>query len=306
MLGYRESVESILDTGQPDGPAAPDVALPGRRLRRVAVAEQRIGPFDFLATIGCPLSEVVAERNAPLGRVLEPTRRLMHELRVIHAMEECLPTLRAERAERLRDLLKEKQSDLGAHIWNAVWLDEDLERFRQAGPRSLLGGDDASDGTRQLRRAAVALEASDVASLEAAFAQLRDDRAVGPLLRASSTLTAELERVTGRLALAEVVRCDRREQSLARIFTDRFAPLQTEIGLHDRRSGELALELGRLFDVSARAVRVPDAMQVFQRDVIGNEPEMGLWGRQRRAILAHAEAWGPVLRACGVIPPIEA
>ena len=40
------------------------VALPHRRERILPVPDHTIGPFDFLATIGCRLSEVIAGLNA--------------------------------------------------------------------------------------------------------------------------------------------------------------------------------------------------------------------------------------------------
>ena len=154
---YRQRVEQALGQGPVASSPHPLLALPDRRVRRLEVGDQRIGPFDFLATIGCPLSEIVAERNAPLGKVLEPTRRLAHELRVLEAAEDCLPTLSEARAARLRVRLDEKRRDLAAHVWNAVWLDDEVERFLSSGPRALIGGDDPTDGGRQLRRAANAL-----------------------------------------------------------------------------------------------------------------------------------------------------
>lgn len=306
IAAYRQRIEEALDREPAASSPRPSLALPDRRARRLAVGDQRIGPFDFLATIGCPLSELVAERNGPLGRVLEPTRRLAHELRVVGAVEECLPTLSESRAARLRARLEEKRADLGAHVWNAVWLDEEVERFLSSAPRALIGGDDPADGGRQLRRAADALAARDVRALESALAQLRDDPGVGPLFASSWTLARELERVVTMIERVPVERCGRGETRLARIFLDDFVPLQAQLGGFDRRSGEVLEGLGRLFEVSARAARVPEEMASYRRALIGDGERGGLFRRQRSAMRAHAAAWGPILRACGVLPEVDA
>jgi hypothetical protein len=301
---YRQRVEETLGQDPVTIPPRPSLALPDRRARRLAVGDQRIGPFDFLATIGCPLSELVAERNGPLGKVLEPTRLLAHELRVVRAVEECLPTLSEARAARLRARLEEKRRDLGAHVWNAVWLDGEVERFLSSGPRALIGGDNAMDGGYQLRRAAAALAAEDVSALESALAQLRDDPGVGPLFESGLTLSTELERVASLVAPLVPEDCGRVETRLARIFLDGFVPLQAEMGAFDRRSGEILEGLGELFEVSARAVEVPKEMAAYRRELIGDAAGGGLWNRQRTAMQSHAAAWGPILRSCGVLPEV--
>ena len=70
LADYRTELEEILELEAPD-PAGDGVAselrLPQRRDRRLPVGDQRVGPFDFLATLGCRLSEIVAERNGVLG-----------------------------------------------------------------------------------------------------------------------------------------------------------------------------------------------------------------------------------------------
>lgn len=304
VSAYRQRVEEALGQGPVTRSPRPSLALPDRRARRLAVGDQRIGPFDFLATIGCPLSELVAERNGPLGKVLEPTRLLAHELRVVRAVEDCLPTLSEARAARLRARLVEKRGDLGAHVWNAIWLDGEVERFLSSGPRALIGGNDPNDGGYQLRRAATALEARDVSALESALAQLRDDPGVGPLFESGLTVSTELERVAALVAPVVPEDCGRAETRLARIFLDGFVPLQVEMGAFDRRSGVILEGLGELFEVSARAVEVPEEMAAYRRALVGDAAGGGLWDRQRSAMRRHAAAWGPILRSCGVLPEV--
>jgi hypothetical protein len=299
---YRSEVEAAL--GLDAAPAADDPAirLPGRRDRRLAVRDERIGPFDFLAILGCRLSEIVAERNNALGRVREPTRQLAHELVVVDAIEACLPTLGEERAADLRARLRRKREALPRHAWNAVWLDRDLERYLTSGARSLVGGEDARDGALQLRRAAEAIEARDVSSLEGAFAELRDDPAIAPLLDEWRSTAAALERVAAVVAGTRVAGCDRTSRRLAAIFEHRFLPYQPALGRLDR-DARLQLEgIAALLRATAPTVEVPEAMATYAAKLVGDDAHPGLARRFREASLAHADAWGPILERCGVLP----
>lgn len=306
LSSYREALETKLDQPVSPEPALPALHLPDRRGRRLEVSDQRIGPFDFLAIIGCPLSEVVAERNAPLGKVLVPTRRLAHELRVVGALDECVPTLDPERADRLRAQLAEKRGELPAHVWNAVWLDRDLERYLSGGVASPIGGDRSDDAAKQLLRAAQAVEDLDVAALEAAFSQLRDDPAIGATLRSLAGAIVELERVSELLdAMPAGESCDWTERHLARIFRERYVPLQPALGVLDREGRDGVEAIAALFRATARDVQVPEPMRSYRVAVLGRpegDVSAGLWARYRQSLIDHARAWGPLLERCGGLP----
>jgi len=277
------------------------VALPHRRDRILPVPDHTIGPFDFLATIGCRLSEVIAGRNAALGRVLQPTRRLAHEIDVIRAVETCLPTLGEERAERLSAILAAKRDALPRHAWNAIWLDEDLERFLSSGPAALIGGRDPRDGARQLRAAASALRARDVDALEDAFEQLRDDPAAGPRLRAAAAATSELEQIAGLVASVPVDRCSAAARELVRIFTERFVPARGPLADLDRDVQRLSEGIRAAFEV-VEPVEPSASMREYRAAVGGTEGDPGVAGALRVAIVDHARAWSGVLGACEALP----
>ena len=278
--------------------------LPRRRDRRLAVHDVRMGPFDFLATIGCSLSEVVAERNSALGKVMVPTRRLRHELVVIEAMDECMPTLSPERAGRLASSLETKRADLSRHRWNAVWLDADLERFLSFGPASLIGGSDSRDGPAQLMRAARAVAANHVSEMESAFAELRDDAAMGSTLILVDRVGHEFERIAGLIGQHPVERCGREERLLAQVFRDRFLPLQVELGDLSRIGMDFVEAFDALYVASSTGVRGMEAMGAFHEAVTGSQQTPGVWGRFHQAMRAHAVAWAPILEECGVIPRV--
>jgi hypothetical protein len=276
--------------------------LPRRRERRLAVHDLRMGPFDFLATIGCSLSEVVAQRNSSMGKVLVPTRRFGHELAVVDAMKECLPKLSHERAERFKSKLSTKYAELGRHRWNAVWLDNDLERYLSFGPASLIGGADSRDGTAQLMRASRALSADDVSELESAFEQLRDDASMGSTVALAGRAATEFERVAGVVGQHSVTGCRAEERRLAQIFQNQYLPLQVELGDLNRKVKGFVDAFDALYASSVNGVEVPEKMEVFQLAVLGSEGTPGVWGRFQQSMRAHAAAWAPLLEECGVIP----
>lgn len=288
-----------------------ETRLPRRRERRVAVADTRIGPFEFLGLIGCPLSEVVAARNGPLGKLLVPTRRLAHEVELLTTGHECLASLDGDRAARLQSVLEAKEPELAVHRWNAIWLDAELERYLTAGPRALVGGRDPQDGPWQLRqlasaaRRATAGVARDEASgaveeIETALAELRDDPAVGPSLRALETTRLELARVADWIAPRGQAACDDRSKRLVRVFREAYLPLQPKLVELDRRTGGVLEGLDALYDATRDSVPVPPSMDEWAREVLDTRTESGLWRRYRDAVTRHASAWAGLFAACGV------
>jgi hypothetical protein len=296
----RTGVEQLVRRDAPRPPDRP-VLLPARRERMLTVPEHTIGPFDFLATIGCRLSEVVAARNSSLGRVLRPTRRLAYELDVILALETCIPTLGAERAERLSRILEERQAALPRHVWNALWLDEEVERFLSSGPAALIGGRSRRDGGRQLAMAAAALRSRDVDALEDALEQLRDDPAAGPRLREASGTTRELEAIAALVSSVPVERCSAVARRLVVLFTERFVPVRGALAELDRDAHVLVSGLRAAFDAVGE-VEPDAAMRAYRLATTGNGEAPGIEEALRSAIVAHAEAWSGVLGACDSLP----
>lgn len=310
MTRYRRRVEQTLGA-EPGSEVETRTRLPRRRERRVAVADTRIGPFEFLGLIGCPLAEVVAARNGPLGKLSVPTRRLAHEVEVLAAARECLPSLDGDRAARLQSILEAKESELAAHRWNAIWLDAELERYLTAGPRALVGGRDPRDGPWQLRQLAAAVRRATAGSvreeargaveaIETALAELRDDTAVGPSLRALETTRLELARVSDWIAPRTQAACDDRSKRLVRVFREAYLPLQPKLVELDRLTGGVLEGLDALYRASRESVRVTPAMEGWAHEVLDTRTESGLWRRYRGVLTRHAGVWAGLFAACGV------
>lgn len=307
VFRYRAALESVLDAPSNEQLPRVRLRLPPRRDRRLDVSDHRIGFFDFLSTVGCPLSEVLAARNSALGKVLVPTRRLAHEVNVLSAIDDCLPTLPEARATRLREQATYKRTDLPSHVWNAVWLDENLERFLSTAPAAFIGRGDPSDGAKQLAHAAEALERLDVEALDSALHALRDDPSMGARLTDLVIATEELHRVVRLLAehnaKSQGDACNDQSRRLSRVFESQYVAFQPELAALDRTGHELISSLRSLFLATAsETVAIPEAMQRFRRDLLGDADGADLSARFRDVIVQHATAWGPVLVECGVIP----
>jgi hypothetical protein len=276
--------------------------LPRRSSRRRAAVDERIGAFEFLATIGCSLATVAAERNGPLGRVMVPSRRWDYERRVIEALEACLPTVGPERASRLRSVLDRKRATLALHRWNAIWIEEELERYLGRGVPALIGGGRRGDGPRQLTRVARAIEQGDLVALEVAWSELRDDPPAGPRLLGIARGSALLRRVADRLEAHGSSVCDRRARRLVRVFQHRFVPLRSALSADARFAADLADAVDALFAVSGNDLPLSPEMRRYRRAILGEGAGHRLDDRHRAALVAHAQAWSTTLEACDLLP----
>lgn len=306
LADYRTDVEGVLGVDEAP-PALEPPQLPRRRDRRLEAPDHRIGVMDFLGTLGCPLSERIAERNNALGRVMVPTRRLRHEVAVVGALEQCVPTMRDERAARFAGLAEAKRSELGIHVWNAVWLDEELERFVAGGLGQWRPDRSASSAVFDLRAAVRALdhrapERIDPGALEAHLGALRGYPSLGPRLRALAAVDLELRRVARHVAPRGEAPCGRTQRLLAQQFRAHYPPLQLRIGRVDRETLD---ELEAVAALHARAsawVEAPEPMRRYAAAVLDPAASDGLWQRYRGAVRAHARAWDGLLQRCGLTP----
>lgn len=308
LAQYRLELASVLETPALPTPQTSAAWLPSRADRRLEGGDERVGSLDFLGTIGCRLSEVVAARNAPLGKVLVPSRRLAYELDVIQAIEECLPSLGKERATPWRRRLEQKRTQLPIHVWNAVWLDKELERWLSSGGPTWLGSDHETDAARELERAALAIQEKDVGGLEASFAALRDDPPFGPTLRALERATDELRQVSALITPLAGSACSARGRQLAQIFHDRFEPMRPDLVRLGRAGGAGVESIERLFVVTEGSVAVPESMRAFRRRIVGEcveAPCPSLLARYQGALRQHARAWSPLVESCEATPGVS-
>lgn len=312
LADYGDAARELLGPGrdaQEESEAG--LVLPSRRDRRIDLPDHRIGGFDFLAVQGCRLSQLIGHRNSPMGRVMVRSRLLIHELEVLEAAGACLEGLPQERAERFATLISAKRSELPAHVWNALWIGEELERYLSPSLRPFGGGSRPPDSGALDEVVAVARRpirsAPDAVELEQALAGLASDFPAGATMRLLERARQELEGVAALVAPHTPIACRDDAVRMTRLFETRYLPLQRDLALLDRQAGQRIEALDVLFAASAKELEaVPAAMEAYRRRVLSLAEPDGIWQRYRRAVRRHAAAWQPTLTRCGVLPEADA
>ena len=311
LARYEEEVSRIV-AGSDASPrlAGVESGLPRRRERRVDTPDHRIGGIDFLAIQGCRLSELVGARNGPMGRVMVPTRRLVYEVEVLEAASHCLSDLAPERASRLSALLDRKRSELPAHLFNAVWMGEEMEAYLSSTPRPLaaFAGRDDRGGVREAARvmSRPVRSVADAEALEAALVRMRDEYPAGPLLGALDRTAHHLGRISELLLGRTPTGCRDDTVRLVRAFEGHYLPIQTALARLDRGAFERIEALDAIYRGSTAGLEsAPPAMASYRSAWLDPEAPSGTWRRYRGALQRHAAAWTPTLVACGKLPSPE-
>jgi hypothetical protein len=309
LITYRELVEQVVGARPMSSTdSAEDVGLPRRRVRRIDVADRRINGFDFLAIQGCALSEHIGARNNPTGLTMVPSRRLLYELEVLEDAAACIAGLSDGRADKIQRIIQEKQRERSVHVWNAVWLGEEMEAylagalppFGRATDRAEPLG--AAEMLAVLRRP-VRLP-SDAVALEEALAGLRGAYPNGAMLRSLQKAAWELAEVAALLeSQPPASRCSGDSERLANVFRAQFVALQPDLARLGRDAATRLETLALVFDATTESLaRVPPAMQQYRRRMLDPDSPEALLPRYVRAVKRHAFAWQPIADRCGLVP----
>lgn len=311
LAHYRSEVARVLEVEDTNREAAPEVlALPGRRHRRMIPADLRMNVFDFLAIQGCELSELVGERNSAMGKQMVPSRRLIYELRVLEAADACLASLSDARQQKLGAMIERKRPEVALHVWNAVWLGEEIEAYLAgaAHPFAISAG---HDGTADVRRATRLLSqgiatAAEARELETALGGLLRAEPAGPILRGLDVIARELGAVARWMEAFETDACRGDAVRLRGVFESSYMPLQAQLAAFDANARERIEALDALYERTSAVGPAPSSeMADYHARRLDPDSAAGLWMGYRQAILRHVAAWEPTLRSCGVIPGRE-
>lgn len=127
MDEYLVRLARVLDVNPQQTEKITPAIWPRVRERRVDIPEIEINMLEFLDLYGCDLQVVVGERNAILGRVMQPLNRLRYSLRFIHEAENCIAsTDDQDLTATLQAAVFEKRQQLAAEIWQAGWASEEM------------------------------------------------------------------------------------------------------------------------------------------------------------------------------------
>jgi hypothetical protein len=280
--------------------------LPRDRERRLEVRDERIGVLTFLSLQGCRLGELAGFRNSPLGRVMVGTRQLAYETEVLAVGEPCAVGLAdsEERAELLA-LLGRKRAELPSRVWNAVWTDSPLDVYlgSEEPPRADAWDTYGLGALRRVSHAASRVDSpEDARRLEEALGSLRFVAPAGGLLRAIDRVRHELDGLAELLESEVMASCTTAARRAARVFASAYPGIQVQLSQLDRVTRGALEQLDRIYASTAAGVVPPLPMQRYAARKLDFRSEAALFGRYREAVARHAEAWGPVLAMCGVLP----
>lgn len=156
---YLGKLERVLEQGAHRTGDYPVLRMPDVRDLALPALEDSIDVVEFLKLRPCKLHQLVAERNSVLGKLAEPSQRLIYELQFLDAAEDCLSTLATDQPElvlALREVVTRKQAQLPAVIFAATLGGDEFRQFWQprndALPDTVMTGGSLTPAISQLSR----------------------------------------------------------------------------------------------------------------------------------------------------------
>lgn len=313
LSDYLQRLARVLEIDVPAAAGQPPAKMPAPRELRVELVAPKIDLLEFLRLADCHLQRLVAAHNSSLGKLAQPSQRLIYELEFLQHGAPCAALLQAagrdDLAQKLADVLRHKQSQLPTVIWQATLGASEMRAFWQA-PAAL--GDYPAATASQVPMAAARLlhraERWLSGDWKVNAAALENDLRVlktgdgGALLRSWQLLADELGRGTLLLQnrLAKRPLCfngqpNRRARILFNVVQQKFiAEVQPWTVELNRRRYELLPAITQLEQTLASAEPVSYRRWRQQRD------------QQFSAAFAaprlHVDALQPLFKQCGLTP----
>ncbi len=313
LSDYLQRLSRVLEIEVPAAARKTLIKMPASHELRVELVAPKIDLLEFLRMADCRLQRLVAAHNSSLGKLARPSQRLIYELEFLQHGAPCAALLRAagrdDLAQKLAEVLRQKQTQLPAVIWKATLGASETRAFWQV--PTALGDYPAETATlvpmamaRLLRRAERWLSGDwqvDSAALERDLQLLKSGDG-GALLRSWQLLAEQLGRGTLLLKnrLAERPLCyneqpNCRARILLNVVQQKFiAGLQPWTVALNRRRYELLPAITQLEQMLASVE--PEGYRRWreQRDLVFSVA----FGALRR----HVAALQPLLEQCGLAP----
>lgn len=305
----------LLDTAQFYEPLA------DRRERIAQVPEIREGLLDLLDLRHCDLMRLVAERNTSLGRVALPSQRLIYELKLLPALEQCIEYIaddpeREALRDKLIELSKSKRSSYASLVFNAIYTSSEIEEQFSLGAPPL--------GAEQLGEISPLIEPLEkfellaklngqtdwqtpafTDQLETSYELFYRSDFGSRWISSMALLTQTLEqtslaleqRLTGR-PICFNGKQNNQSKILWTVFNKFYVQeLQPYIALVERQGKQWSLLhtqiLQHLEPVEQTALIAP---------FVNVDSNTGVWPRYLKARDRHTQAWQKVLEQCGLRP----
>ncbi|WP_428034005.1 DUF3080 family protein [Amphritea sp.] len=325
---YSNRVANSLDS---DAELELDIPLalppyPLRRERIQPVTDLRQGLIEVLNLRHCQLLNLIAERNSSLGKVMQPSRQMVYEIRLLFRLGQCQQTLAQTNADpellqQVDEIFRIKKANFEAALWNGIFTSEAIERnFSRSEPPLPLTDDDGFSQSRQAmlifnRIAALNnkinphqttwTEPDYLDQLEPHYQALSTLRFGSRWLRSLYLITYTLNHTAGVIEqrLGQRPLCFNKQATpkaliVKNVFNKYYAgELQPYMARVDREGREwLALNRRLLLNFSD----IPDAMLGYQAQIIATDAP--LWQNYTQARDRHTKAWQRLLSQCNLMP----
>lgn len=135
LSDYLQRLSRVLEMDVPSGTDDVLAKMPAPRELQLQLAQPKIDLLEFLRLADCHLQRLVAAHNSSLGKLAQPSQRLLYELEFLQHGAPCAALLqakgRADLAQKLNEVLREKRAQLPAVIWQATLGANELRAFWQ-------------------------------------------------------------------------------------------------------------------------------------------------------------------------------
>ncbi|MFK7912815.1 MAG: DUF3080 family protein, partial [Pseudomonadales bacterium] len=296
------------------------VPFPRRRDLLLPLDAASLDWTDFARLHRCDMGDLAGYRNSGLGRLMDALRRLEYEQAWIKAGSLCLQQVISEleassedrQATRvlLERLLADKQRQLSAVLWNAVFGHPALQRWHTGGSQApdqavpTNANSAAANHLLTLRDQAAALSQLEAQPqrIEQALIALAQSRRVGEAQQQWAAARALLGQATRLLQDhgANVCRNGRptpAARRLKNVFRQFYVAIeQPRLAATVTRDAPWVQAFAALPEVIGS--QVPPALQQWLAVVLDPHSEQSHWRQTKAAFVAHSRAWQTLAEQC--------
>ncbi len=308
--------------------------LPRRRLRLIEETPIRQGLIEVLELRQCDLLPLIAQRNSSLGRVMQPSQKLVYELKFIVLMRQCIikiasSDIEQKVREQIDAIWRTKQANLPIVLWNSLYNTDEMEAnfSASAPPLDLPSEDTVTIQQEAARFASVKLSLQHFKQLAQLAEQpqnwplpkfisrIEDDyltlysnrfgsRWQRSLLFTTATLNLGADIIEQRLRSKPFCYDGHRNKKadilmnvFSKFYAGRLQPYMAKV----HQQGDIWLTAHEAILKPIQST-LPDAMLQYQKYYLDRQYPDGQWQQYLRALQRHTTAWQKILRQCNMMP----
>lgn len=321
MDEYVKRLANVLDVEPNYSELVAIERIPRPRDRSLSIAETDINMLDFLKLYGCELQFVVGEKNAILGRVMQPLNGLRYELRFIEAAKACLPEIDNEQLrQKVIIAIETKQQNLPKVIWNATWGTEEIAQLmslsnglyqpaKSQHAMSQYGNDIQylNNAIEKLQSGDYSIDLTYVGNIQQSW---QYGSRAGQLHNSARLLITRLDDATQILQqrVQQQPLCSQgKPNNQARVLESMFfsvyiAKVQPYMASVNRAALQLFEPLSALARIQQQVM--PESFRPYYSQSLNWDDESGLWALYQQRVREHTEAWQDLLEQCGLRPGV--